>query len=346
MNFLKRNLNTSLLILLVYFLSSNIVNSQIHRAINPNNYHIKYDLDFSLKNFFNINDNNSSKTDSEDNLPEKNHHHSVSVWFSSAIATFFVGMCGVVPVVILPQLADDHHKLVRSSLFKNLISFAAGSLLGDVFIHLLPESYFQAVLESESLKTRNGLWLLFGIFIFLTIEKVFPDDDDDDDKNEEKTNKKLGYFQSIKTIGFLNLFANIIDNFTHGIAVAGSFQASYKFGVMTLLATLLHEIPHEIGDFVILLKSGLSYRQAALAQLITAFSGIFGAMFALGYSSAEKAGNVTSWILPFTSGGFLYISLANIIPELLAETDLRSSVKQIFCMFLGIFIIYLFDMFL
>ena len=68
-------------------------------------------------------------------------------------------------------------------------------------------------------------------------------------------------------MGILNLTANIVDNFTHGIAVAGSFQASLKFGLMTLFATLLHEIPHEVGDFVILLKSGLSYKQAACAQV-------------------------------------------------------------------------------
>jgi hypothetical protein len=91
------------------------------------------------------------------------------------------------------------------------------------------------------------------------------------------------------------LIANSIDNFTHGIAVSGGsikalielshifnifslkpkkffkikigFQASIKFGILSLMATLLHEIPHEIGDFVILLKSGLTYKQAAIAQV-------------------------------------------------------------------------------
>lgn len=102
-------------------------------------------------------------------------------------------------------------------------------------------------------------------------------------------------------------------------------------------------IPHEIGDFAILLKSGLNYRQAAVAQLTTAFSGIIGAIFALNWSSAEEAGNATCWILPFTSGGFLYIALVNIVPDLLKETDPRQSLRQTLSLLFGIFVIYAFN---
>jgi solute carrier family 39 (zinc transporter), member 13 len=111
---------------------------------------------------------------------------------------------------------------------------------------------------------------------------------------------------------------------------------------MTLIATLLHEIPHEIGDFVILLKSGLNYKQAAIAQLITAFSGLIGAIFALTFSSAERAGDVTCWILPFTSGGFIYIALIDIVPDIVNEKSVKASLKQLFSMMLGIMVIYWF----
>jgi zinc transporter 13 len=123
----------------------------------------------------------------------------------------------------------------------------------------------------------------------MIIEKMCPDDEDPfDDKDQQKIKPKHILY-SIKVIGVLNMLANVVDNFTHGIAVAGSFQASHKvqferflcfprflliesfcrskFGMMTLVATLLHEVPHEIGDFVILLRSGLTYWQAALAQV-------------------------------------------------------------------------------
>ncbi|XP_076636116.1 uncharacterized protein LOC143349078 isoform X2 [Colletes latitarsis] len=87
--------------------------------------------------------------------------------------------------------------------------------------------------------------------------------------------------------GYLNLTANIIDNFTHGLAVGGSFLVSLRLGVLTTFAILIHEIPHEVGDFAILLRSGFSRWDAARAQLITASGGIFGAMSAVFFSGGE-----------------------------------------------------------
>ena len=112
---------------------------------------------------------------------------------------------------------------------------------------------------------------------------------------------------------------------------------------MTLFATLLHEIPHEIGDYVLLLKSGLNYKQAAISQLITAFGGITGAIFALTFSSAQDAGNSIEFIFPFTAGGFLYVSLVGILVEIKNEKNFRDSIKQILFLELGILVIYIFQ---
>lgn len=366
--------------------------AQIHRAASKQDYQIKYDSNYTahyLLKQLNLESNNSRLETAQTILTRLFgfKEEKLLVWASTVIGTFFVGICGIVPVLILPQLADDHNKLVKSAVFTCLVAFAAGSLIGDVFIHLLPEAYSKNVSDHEAMN-RMGLWVLFGMLAFLSVEKLFPDDDGDEDenKNENESNRsnqtgemiaapskkgnkrkskkkksksnqnqieknqitiqaKKGFrlFESVKTIGILNAVANIVDNFTHGIAVAGSFQASFKFGVMTLIATLLHEIPHEIGDFVILLKSGLNYRQAAIAQLTTAFSGILGAIFALNWSTAEEAGNVTCWILPFTSGGFLYIALVNIVPELLREKDPWLSLKQLVSLIVGVLVIFLFN---
>lgn len=90
--------------------------------------------------------------------------------------------------------------------------------------------------------------------------------------------------------GYLNLMANIIDNFTHGLAVGGSFLVSFRLGALTTFAILVHEIPHEIGDFAILLRSGFNRWDAARAQLLTATGGILGAMVAILSSSGEVGG--------------------------------------------------------
>ena len=116
--------------------------------------------------------------------------------------------------------------------------------------------------------------------------------------------------------GYLNLVANCTDNFTHGLAIAASYVASPAVGFLTTLAILCHEIPHEIGDFAILLNSGFSTREAAWAQMVTACGGLVGVVTGL---TAEHLSSSASWLLPFTAGGFLYIALVSIIPELLEE---------------------------
>ncbi|KAK2172566.1 hypothetical protein NP493_941g00000 [Ridgeia piscesae] len=142
--------------------------------------------------------------------------------------------------------------------------------------------------------------------------------------------------QHIKTCGWLNLFANVVDNFTHGLAVAGSYSVGTKTGILTTMAILLHELPHEVGDFAILLRSGFDRWQAAKAQLITASGALIGALAALIAESAQEAGNRTAWILPFTAGGFIYIALVSLVPELLKENDWRESLKQLVLLCSGV----------
>merc|ERR1712002_1302186 len=99
-----------------------------------------------------------------------------------------------------------------------------------------------------------GLWILGGILTFLILEKIFEySDEENSENNNNKENEKKK-----KIIGYLNLLANCIDNFIHGLAVASSFLASLKLGLTIVLAILVHEIPHELGDFVILMNSGFS----------------------------------------------------------------------------------------
>ncbi|CAI9607012.1 unnamed protein product, partial [Staurois parvus] len=101
------------------------------------------------------------------------------------------------------------------------------------------------------------------------------------------------------------------------------FLVSRKVGILTTAAILLHEIPHEVGDFAILLRAGFDRWSAARMQLMTAMGGILGAGFAVCAQSPKGAGEAVAWILPFTSGGFLYIALVNVLPDLLAEKSIR-----------------------
>ncbi|XP_072236810.1 zinc transporter ZIP13 [Leuresthes tenuis] len=301
------------------------------------------------------------------------------VWLLSLVGSVAVGLSGIFPLLVLPIEAGAALKTEAGcQKLKQLLSFAIGGLLGDVFLHLLPEAW---ALSNSSAGKQNhymtqGLWVIVGLVVFLVLEKMFPDQESledptsDSDLNFNLSTQSSSAFsgkavaslnnghhteswksskqqslqdrsEKIKISGYLNLLANCIDNFTHGLAVAGSFLVSKKVGFLTTFAILLHEIPHEVGDFAILLRAGFDRWSAARMQMSTALVGVLGALFALCAQSPKGAENVSSWILPFTAGGFLYIALVNVMPDLLQESSLRHSLLQILLIFSGVAIMAL-----
>jgi len=276
-------------------------------------------------------------------------------WYGSVVGSILVGLSGIFPLLVIPVDGNiDFKNGEGNQKLKILLSFAVGGLLGDVFLHLLPEAWSNQFLNNFN-KSANahpsmycGLWVLTGLLVFIIVEKLFSQKSNDDDdevtlveeeevtnNNETKVTDKKSNSKDIS--GYLNLMANVIDNFTHGLAVGGSFLLSLRVGILSTLAILIHEIPHEVGDFAILLKSGFSRIEAAKLQLITASSSLFGACTALFFSGASDViEEKTSWILPFTAGGFLHIALVSVLPELLQEKNPRESAKQLISLILGI----------
>lgn len=211
-----------------------------------------------------------------------------------------------------------------------------------------------------------GLWVLAGIITFLIVEKavrilkighdhahshgggaekskkeaekkdlVKKKDKEGDvkkakDKKKEKEDKPAA---TMEVAGYLNLAADFTHNFTDGLAIGASYLAGNSIGVVTTITILLHEVPHEIGDFAILIKSGCSKKKAMLLQLTTAVGALAGNVLALLGTSEESS----PWILPFTAGGFIYIATVSVIPELLEHnTKLGQSLKEIFALLLGV----------
>uniref|UniRef100_A0AAY4BZ50 Zinc transporter ZIP13 n=1 Tax=Denticeps clupeoides TaxID=299321 RepID=A0AAY4BZ50_9TELE len=294
------------------------------------------------------------------------------VWLCSLAGSIAVGLSGIFPLLIIPieagaalKTADGCQKL------KKLLSFAIGGLLGDVFLHLLPEAWSHICSPAgahEQHYRSQGLWVILGLLAFLLLEKMFPDEAPCStgpavslftfsgassrighefqlpmqNRGEVSTSRaeswrSFNFPCRIVTSGYLNLLANCIDNFTHGLAVAGSFLVSRKVGFLTTLAILLHEIPHEVGDFAILLRAGFDRWSAARMQFCTALGGVLGpASPCLPSLIMVQVKNATAWILPFTSGGFLYIALVNVVPDLLEETNPRHSLLQVLLLCCGV----------
>lgn len=163
---------------------------------------------------------------------------------------------------------------------------------------------------------------------------------------------------SVKLAGLLNLLADFTHNITDGLALSSSFYASPTLGATTCVAVFFHEIPHEVGDFALLIQSGFSKRKAMAAQFLTAvgaFLGTFIGIFVNEYGGGQKDGGVVevgegiwgtslSWgdmLLPFTAGTFLYVGTVAVIPELLEVTgrtkrdELRKTGLQFLAMAVG-----------
>uniref|UniRef100_A0A672KCL2 Zinc transporter SLC39A7 n=1 Tax=Sinocyclocheilus grahami TaxID=75366 RepID=A0A672KCL2_SINGR len=203
-----------------------------------------------------------------------------------------------------------------------------------------------------------GLWVLAGIVAFLVVEKFVrllkgghshgktapkakDSDEEDDDKKPEKeknadSDKKPAETTSdIKVSGYLNLAADFTHNFTDGLAIGASFLVSPAVGAVTTITILLHEVPHEIGDFAILVQSGCTKRKAMCLQLLTALGALAGTTCSL---LAEGVGAAaTAWILPFTAGGFVYIATVTVLPELLVgRSSLWQSLLEILALLFGV----------
>ncbi|EYC35787.1 hypothetical protein Y032_0984g3286, partial [Ancylostoma ceylanicum] len=238
-----------------------------------------------------------------------------STWLWSLFGCSLVVLSGILPALILPANSSEYLQTQEGKNNLNLLlSFAVGSLLGDVFLHLLPETWSNLEVDID----RIGFCTLGGLLVCSFIEKLC--------STTEESQHRI--------CAIMNLCANLVDNFTHGLAVGASFLISPKFGLMTTFAILVHEIPHEVSDFAILLRADFNKIDAVKAQLVTASGGVLGAVVALYLRSG--AVQSADWILPFTAGGFINIALAQILPELNRETNRKQNLRQLAMIVLGL----------
>lgn len=277
-------------------------------------------------------------------------------------STIFIS---IVPFFILFFIPIDG-TIEKQPLLKVLLSFASGGLLGDAFLHLIPHALVSSTGEGghghshshshdddehhEPHDLTVGLGVLGGIITFLVVEKFVRMFDGghghshagDKKKNDDKSKKvKKNKKEEIKIAGYLNLAADFTHNFTDGLAIGASYIAGANIGYITTVTILLHEIPHEIGDFAILVQSGCSRRKAMLLQLLTAFGAISGTVISI-YLQGSGDGMVSSLILPFTAGGFIYIATVSVIPELLEGSNkLTQSIKEILALLAGVYMMVL-----
>ncbi|MDP2684308.1 MAG: ZIP family metal transporter [bacterium] len=237
-----------------------------------------------------------------------------TIWLYTILSVFVVSLVSLIGML---ALSVNMERLKRSLLF--LVSFAAGSLLGGAIIHLLPEAFERATNEYTT-----PFLILLGMVLFFILEKYLHWRHCHVPTSENHPHP----------LAMNNLIGDALHNFIDGMVIAGSYLVSIPLGLATTLAVLLHEIPQEIGDFSILIYAGYSRKKALLFNYLSALLAVVGAVTILLIGTSFT--NAQEYIIPLTIGGFLYIAMADIIPELKKEENLKKSIFQVLAFLLGI----------
>ena len=246
-------------------------------------------------------------------------------WIYTLISVWAVSLISLIGLLTFPI---NEQKL--RSLLLYFVSFSAGGLFADAFIHLIPEAA-----GSSGLELKVPIFILSGIIASFILEKLIQWRHCHIPTSEEHPHP----------FAYMNLFGDGVHNFIDGLVVAGSYIASLPVGIATTLAVIFHEIPQEIGDYGVLLHGGFSKNKALLFNFLTALTAVLGALVALALSVVFNIENFTIFLLSFAAGEFIYIAGSDLVPELHKETEPSKSLLQLAAFIFGVVIILLLVLF-
>ena len=207
-----------------------------------------------------------------------------------------------------------------------LISYAIGALLGAAFLEILPHA-----LEHGDVHRMTST-VLFGILVFFVLEKLVLWRHCHHDHCEAHDAHAPAHDHGRS--GLLILIGDTFHNFVDGILIAAAFLESTQLGIVTALAIIAHEIPQEVGDYLILLHSGYSRARALAFNLLSSLATLVGAMLA--YFALSQ---LTEWIptlLGLAAASMIYVAVADLIPSLHKRTELKATLQQISLIVLGV----------
>ena len=231
------------------------------------------------------------------------------------IGVFFVSLVSLVGVFSLSLREDVLKKYINF-----FISLAIGALLGDAFIHIIPEAFESGELGVQMI----SILIISGILLFFVIEKFIHWHHHGEDKEESH----------IHPVGKLVLFTDGFHNFIDGAIIGASFLVSIPVGIATTLAVILHEIPQEIGDFAVLIHAGYTKKRALWLNFISALAAVIGLVVVYVFGNIIEGASF--WFIPIAAGGFIYIAVADLIPELHKTKDVKHSIIQLGIIMLGV----------
>lgn len=254
---------------------------------------------------------------------------------------------------------------LRTAWIPMLVSYAIGAMLGAVFLEILPHAFD----EASSIESISAT-LLFGLLLFFVLEKLViwrhcHGDHCEVHAIHTEENCPLTHVQSevgatkYKTVttpkapsltqahshshphhhdsgrsGMMIMIGDTFHNFVDGVLIAAAFLVDVKLGVVTALAIISHEIPQEVGDFLILLHSGYSKKQALVFNLVSSLATLVGGLIA--YYALQYVMGWVPYILGLAAASMLYVAVADLIPSLHKRTELKATISQVLLIAFGV----------
>lgn len=223
-----------------------------------------------------------------------------------------------------------------------LISFAIGALLGASLLGLLPHAIdHQFAMDSHDL----GLTLLIGLLGFFLLEKLLlwrhchsHHGHEDIPELGPDHHADHAHAEGKKSTGAMILVGDGIHNFVDGVLIAAAFLTDVHLGIVTALAVAAHEIPQELGDFIILLHSGFSRGKALFFNLLSSLATVVGAVLA--YFLLGDMQHILPFVLVIAASSFIYVAVADLIPGLHSKVEPKETLQQIVLIGAGVVFIY------
>ena len=216
----------------------------------------------------------------------------------------------------------------RAAWVPMLVSYAVGALLGAVFLEILPHALEMAP-DVHSL----AVTILAGILGFFVLEKLVLWRHCHIEQCEAHDAHPAGTHDHGRS-GMMIMVGDTLHNFVDGVIIAAAFIADTRLGIATSLAIIAHEIPQEVGDFLVLLHSGYSKRQALLINLVSSLAMLLGGVLA--YFALQTTQQWIPHLLGIAAASMLYVAVADLIPGLHKRPELAATLQQVVLIGLGI----------
>ncbi len=215
---------------------------------------------------------------------------------------------------------------LRASWVPTLVSFAIGALLGAAFLEVIPHAF------ERGDPNQAGLAILGGIFAFFLLEKLLLwrhcHTEDCEAHDQHRMEQDHGRSGTLIVVG------DTVHNFVDGLLIAAAFLQSTQLGIITAIAIVAHEIPQEVGDFLILLHSGYSKARALVLNLLSSCATLVGGV--LGYFALQTLQHWEPTLLGIVAASMIYVAVADLIPGLHRRPELRATLSQSAFIALGI----------